>query len=84
MDTRVRDQCGGAVRVVEPEVVAEFEYNALLPEIYTLGSSVMYEAIYDGDGVLESARRYHDPGLVLRCQQFIQELYQQGLHLLAV
>lgn len=46
------------MRIVGPDQVAEFEHDAPLPEIYTLGATVMYQAIYDDDGVLESARRF--------------------------
>ncbi|MEU7832194.1 DUF6879 family protein [Nonomuraea sp. NPDC049129] len=75
---RVRDQCGGSVRVVTPDQVADFENDAPLPEIYTLGDAVMYEAIYDNDGVLESVRRFVDRDLIVRCQRFIQDLYEVG------
>ncbi|MFG1608587.1 DUF6879 family protein [Actinoplanes sp. NPDC049265] len=75
---RIRDQCGGSVRVVGPDQVSEFEHDAALPEIYTLGSTVMYQAIYDDDGVLESARRFVDRSLIFRCQRFIQNLYDAG------
>lgn len=75
---RVREECGSRVRVVGPERVAPLEASGPLPEIATLGNAVMYEAIYDRDGVLESARRYADPGLVVRCQQLIARLYAQG------
>ena len=40
--------------------------------------SVEAQAIYDDDGVLESARRFVDGGLVVRCQRFIQDLYEAG------
>ncbi len=75
---RVRDQCGGSVRIVAPDQVAGFEHDAPLPEIYTLGSAVMYEAVYDNDGVLESVRRFVDRDLIVRCQRFIQDLYEVG------
>jgi hypothetical protein len=75
---RMRDALGGTVRVVGPDQVAEFEHNAPLPEIYTLGTTLMYQAIYDDDGVLESARRFVDRDLVMRCQRFIQGLYEVG------
>ena len=39
---RIRDQCGGSLRIVGPDQVAEFEHDASLPEIYTLGATVMY------------------------------------------
>jgi hypothetical protein len=75
---RIRDQCGGSVRIIGPDQVAEFEHDAALPEIYTLGATVMYQAIYDDAGVLESARRFVDRDLVVRCQRFIQDLYEAG------
>ncbi|MDF5753640.1 DUF6879 family protein [Spongiactinospora sp. TRM90649] len=75
---RVRDQCGGSVRIVGPDQIAQFEDDSLLPEIYTLGSAVMYEAVYDDDGVLESVRRFIDRDLIMRCQQFVQGLYEVG------
>jgi hypothetical protein len=75
---RMRDEFGGAVRVVDRDQVAEFERDAPLPEVYTLGSTVMYQAIYDDDGVLESARKFVDRDLVVRCQRFIQDLYEIG------
>jgi hypothetical protein len=75
---RVRDQCGGLVRVVGANQVVEFEHDAPLPEIYTLGDMVMYQAIYNDDGVLEAARRFVDRNLVVRCQRFIRELYEIG------
>ncbi|WP_432825700.1 DUF6879 family protein [Dactylosporangium sp. CA-092794] len=75
---RIRDQCGGSVRIVSPDQVAEFEHDAPLPEIYTLGATVMYQAIYDDDGVLESVRRFVDRDRIVRCQRFIQDLYEAG------
>jgi hypothetical protein len=75
---RVRDQCGGSVRVVGPADVAALEATGMLPEIYTLGSAVMYEAVYDERGVLEHARRFTDSGLIARCQRFIAGLYAAG------
>ncbi|MFI6075821.1 DUF6879 family protein [Actinoplanes sp. NPDC051343] len=75
---RVRDQSGGSVRVVGPDQVAQFEDGWTLPEIYTLGHTVMYQAVYDDAGVLEYARRFVDRDLVTRCQRFIQDLYEAG------
>ena len=75
---RMRDQYGGSVRIVTAEQVADFEHDAPLPEIYTHGTTVMYQAVYDDDGVLESARRFGDRDLVVRCQRFIQDLYEIG------
>jgi hypothetical protein len=75
---RLRHECGGLTRAVGPDRVAAAETHGPLPEIYTLGADVMYEAIYDADGVLEAARRWREPALVSRCQQLIESLYRDG------
>ena len=75
---RLRHEYGGLTRVVGPGGVAAVEVDGPLPEIYTLGTDVMYEAIYDADGVLEAARRWRNPRVVARCQEFIESLYIDG------
>jgi hypothetical protein len=74
----VRQQSGGSIRVISADKVARYEDDGPLPEIYTLGSHVMYRAVYDEQGVLESARKFVDPDLILRCQRFIAGLYDEG------
>lgn len=75
---RARHDNGGLVRVVGPDVVATWEADAPLPEIYTLGLDVMYEAVYDEHGVLEGARKFTDRTVIGRCQRFIAALYAKG------
>ncbi|MET8461840.1 DUF6879 family protein [Micromonospora zamorensis] len=75
---RLRHEYGGLTHVVGADAVAAAESGGPVPEIYTLGAEVMYEAIYDADGVLASARRWRDPDLVASCQSFIESLYQGG------
>ncbi|MEE4424255.1 MULTISPECIES: DUF6879 family protein [Streptomyces] len=75
---RIRSECGGPTRIVRADQVSQFESEAPLPEIYTLGSHVMYQAVYDDQGILESARKFVDPELILHCQKFIQGLYEVG------
>ncbi|MEU1607165.1 DUF6879 family protein [Micromonospora matsumotoense] len=75
---RLRHEYGGLTRVVDPTRIAGAEATGVLPEIYTLGTEVMYEAVYDADGVLAAARRWRDPELVARCQTFIESLYRDG------
>lgn len=75
---RARDAHGGSVRVVGPKAVAEWETTDALPEIYTLGGEVMYEAVYDEKGALDSARKFTDRELILRCQKLIAEIYNRG------
>ena len=66
---RLRHEYGGLTQVVGPGGVAAVEVDGPLPEIYTLGTDVMYEAIYDAAGVLEAARRWRNPRVVARCQE---------------
>ncbi|MEO3769008.1 DUF6879 family protein [Micromonospora sp. B9E7] len=75
---RLRHEFGGLTRVVDADAVAAAESGGQLPEIYTLGTEVMYEAVYDADGVLAAARRWRDPELVASCQSFIESLYHRG------
>ncbi|GAB3443348.1 DUF6879 family protein [Actinophytocola sediminis] len=75
---RARDENGGLVRVVGPEVVATWEDGDPLPEIYTLGHDVMYEAVYNDHGILDSARKFTDRTLIEHCQEFIANLYEKG------
>ncbi|MGN9768425.1 DUF6879 family protein [Micromonospora sp. SD12] len=75
---RLRHVYGGLTRVVGPDRIAGAEMDGPLPEIYTLGTDVMYEAVYDANGVLEAARRWRDPAVVAGCQEFIESLYHDG------
>jgi hypothetical protein len=75
---RIRHQYGGTVHVINADKVTRYEDDGPLPEIYTLGSQVMYQAVYDEQGVLESARKFVDPDLILRCRSFIVGLYDEG------
>lgn len=75
---KVRDETGGPIRVLPASDVAGLEDRGPLPEIYTMDTTVMYEAVYDANGVLEAANRYTDPDLVSRCRDFISGLYERG------
>jgi hypothetical protein len=74
----IRDETGGPIRVIDASGVAEFETDGPLPEIYTLGDAVMYQAIYDESGVLAYALKYTDAELVGRSRDFIRRLYERG------
>ena len=63
---------------VTPEQVARLEATGPLPEIFTLGTEIMYEGIYDECGILEAARKFTDRELILRCQRLIADLYEAG------
>ncbi|MGW0515758.1 DUF6879 family protein [Crossiella sp. NPDC003009] len=80
---RLRAACGARIRVVGPEQVEPFERAGPLPEVFTVGTEVMYEAVYDQQGRLAGGRRFTDCDLVRRCQRLIQELYDTGEELAA-
>ena len=75
---RVREQCGTEVRVVNAEQVAAYETAGPLPEVCTLGHTVMYEIVYDHRGILDGGRKFTDPALILRWQRLIADLYSAG------
>lgn len=75
---KIRDETGGPIRVIDASEVAEFEADGPLPELYTLGDAVMYQAIYDDRGVLAYALKYTDAQLIGRSRDFIRRLYERG------
>jgi hypothetical protein len=75
---RLREQCGSRIRVVTPAQLTRYETAGPLPEMCTLGTRVLYEVLYDEQGVLDGARRYTDPTLVRSSQRLIAELYEIG------
>jgi hypothetical protein len=75
---RIRDETGGPIRILLDTAVSELEDQGPLPEIYTMDHTVMYQAIYDEQGVLEYALRYTGRALVRHCRDFIASLYGLG------
>lgn len=75
---KMRDEAGGAIRILLDRDIANLEDRGPLPEIYTMDDNVMYQAIYDDKGVLENAVRYSDRALVARCRDFIASLFARG------
>jgi hypothetical protein len=75
---RIRDECGGPVHIVRPDQAARFESNGPLPEINVLGTNVMYEIVYDDEGVIDHAVRHVDRDLISRCQRLVAELFEVG------
>lgn len=75
---KVRDEAGGPIRILDASAIADVEDQGQLPDIYTMDDTVMYQAVYDGRGVLEHALRYVGRPLVGRCRDFIADLYGRG------
>ncbi|MBP2472563.1 hypothetical protein JOF53_001435 [Crossiella equi] len=78
---RLRVACGANARVVGPEQVRALERDGPLPEVFTLGTRVLYQARYDEHGVLAGGRRRTGAELVARWQRTIAGLYQTGQEL---
>lgn len=74
----LRDQLGGHTRVLPAHEIGQFEERGRLPELITLGDDVMYEILYDGDGLQEGGVLYTGASVVTRCREFIKRLYEKG------
>lgn len=74
----LKAQYGEDTRVLGDNGIRPYETPRPLPEIVVLGSSVMYEVLYDEDGELAGAVRFDDPDGILRCRQAIQEMHRAG------
>lgn len=75
---RIRAQSGEQVRIVRGDQIRQFEKQERLPEMITLGSDVMYDLLYDENGLQEGPIRILDRDVIARCQQFIADLYVIG------
>lgn len=74
----IRAQCGEKIRVISPQQITVLESENPLPEIVTLGKTVMYKLGYDDRGVLGGAERFMDPALVTPCREGIETLHEAG------
>lgn len=74
----LRVKAGERIRVVHPDTVAEFEREAPLPELVVLGSSAMYQVLYDERDTPCGSRRINDPNAVEACQRELSEIYRRG------
>jgi len=74
----LRDQLGGHTRILPAHEVGQFEETDLLPELITLGDDVMYEILYDDNGLQEGGVLHTDASLIARCREFIKRLYEKG------
>ncbi|MEV8336765.1 DUF6879 family protein, partial [Streptomyces niveus] len=58
--------------------LSSIETGERLPEIAIIGSSVLYEIIYDDDGTLAGGIRYTDEGLISECRTMIRGIHGSG------
>ncbi|MET8824990.1 DUF6879 family protein [Streptomyces sp. NPDC004610] len=69
---------GEDTRVLSRDAIRRYEAERALSEIVVLGSAVMYEVVYDGEGKLAGGIRFGDPHDISRCRQAIQEMHRSG------
>ncbi|MFJ6571937.1 DUF6879 family protein [Streptomyces sp. NPDC091292] len=74
----LKAQYGEDTRVLSGDAIRAHEEQHTLPEIVILGSSVMYEVLYDDEGKLAGGIRFDDPHDISRCRQAIQEMHRSG------
>ncbi|MFC4586281.1 DUF6879 family protein [Sphaerisporangium corydalis] len=79
----VRAAAGEHPRVLPTGAVREFEHTAPLPELVSLGPSLLYEVLYDEVGGHLGGRRITDPDVTGPSRAAIQELYDQGEELMS-
>ncbi|GIF26678.1 hypothetical protein BJ973_001125 [Actinoplanes tereljensis] len=76
---RIREEAGELIRAVDVEAIASLEAGDwTLPEVVTLGMTVMYLVQYDSDGALSGAHRYEQADLVETWVRFIRQLFDRG------
>ncbi|MFJ6824887.1 DUF6879 family protein [Streptomyces niveus] len=78
---RLKEQCGEDTRIAKESDLSSIETGARLPEIAIIGSSVLYEIIYDGDGTLTGGIRYTDEELISECRRIVRGIHGSGEHL---
>lgn len=74
----LKAQCGEDTSVLGRGGVLRYEAQRPLPEIVTLGSSVIYGVLYDDDGELAGGVRFDDPRAISRWRKVIQEMHRSG------
>lgn len=75
---RLKEQCGEDTRIVQADDISSLESDARFPEIAIIGSSVLYEIIYDDDGTLAGGTRYIDKVLISDCRKLIRDIHRRG------
>ncbi|BAJ27760.1 MULTISPECIES: DUF6879 family protein [Kitasatospora] len=75
---RLKAVIGEDTRVLDGNATRSYEGGGELPEIIVLGSTVMYEIVYDRTGKLAGGVRFSDPREISRCRLAIQEMHRLG------
>lgn len=75
---RLKAEYGERTRVLGGDTFRPYEAHGTLPEIVVLGSSVMYEVLYDDEGKLAGGIRFDDPHDIAEARLAIQEMHESG------
>ena len=75
---KIRDEVGEAINILLDSEVADLEADGPLPDLILMDTGVMYEIIYDSNGVADHSLRYTDKVLVQRCRDFVADLFWRG------
>ncbi|MFF0058195.1 DUF6879 family protein [Streptomyces microflavus] len=75
---RLKAEYGERTRVLRKDTFRRYEARGTLPEIVVLGSSVMYEVLYDDEGKLAGGIRFDDPHDISEARLAIQEMHEYG------
>ncbi|MBB2912461.1 hypothetical protein FHS43_003744 [Streptosporangium becharense] len=75
---RVRAQEGERGRVVPASAVTDFETGHPVPELVAFGPSLMYEVLYDREGVHTGGRRITEPDVIEPCLPVFASLYERA------
>jgi len=75
---KLRAECGELIRVITGAQVQAYEADGPLPELVTLGSTILYHVLYDDAGELTGAMRVMDLSAVTEAAEFAKHLYEQG------
>lgn len=75
---RLQAECDERIRVVGPEQIRGYEGEKPLPELVSPDAESVFRVIYDASGQADGAVRYTDPGVAVRCREFIRQLFDVG------
>ncbi|RMI45111.1 hypothetical protein EBO15_11130 [Actinomadura harenae] len=70
------------IRILDAAELTGLEAEHHLPELVFLGTTVMYEVLYDSDGTHSGGRRHDDPEVIHACHRQLVELHGAGERLL--
>jgi hypothetical protein len=70
------------IKVLDARDVSHLEAERPLPELLVLGTSTLYEVLYDETGNLSGARRMDEPAVITACRRELAELFGKAEDLL--